>query len=260
MYEWGSGGFQYPEQTARVLYYLYHIFDSLNWGSGPTSLCIPALITVERLIAVFLPLKFPRIVTPRRTVIAVCIPNVIFYGIQVYVRTWFRFVYVFDSSRNATVGYAVRTDLYWSHSRVCKDLEIVVNSLIGLVIFVACGCVAIGIKVKLAAMNRLKLTNSIKSHNSSKGDASMSRTTRMLLCLCVFYAIVCSPIGLSTIIPDLMVFPVFIEEPNYRSIGVFVYHFYKFLFAVNGSINFIIYVAMCKHFRDTFLGLLRRKV
>jgi hypothetical protein len=33
MYEWGGGGFQYPELTAHVLYYLYHIFDSLNWGS-----------------------------------------------------------------------------------------------------------------------------------------------------------------------------------------------------------------------------------
>lgn len=41
MYEWGAGGFQYPELTAHVLYYLYHIFDSLNWGSGSTSLCNP---------------------------------------------------------------------------------------------------------------------------------------------------------------------------------------------------------------------------
>ncbi|CAG5133693.1 unnamed protein product [Candidula unifasciata] len=259
MIGWGAGGFQYPEPSARILYYFYHIFDSLNWGSGPASLCIPPLITIERLIAVFLPLRFPSIVTPRRTIIAALIPNLFFYGIQIYVRTWFQFAYVFDISRNASVGIAIRTGVYWSQRHVSKALEIVVNSLIGLVIFVGFGCVAIGIKVKLAAIRRLKMTNSTRAGKKTRGDHSTSRTTKMLLCLCVFYTIVCSPISLSTIMPDLMVFPVFIENPNFRSVGVFVYHIYKFLFAVNGSVNFVIYVAMCKNFRDTFLDLFRRK-
>lgn len=257
MYEWGSGGFQYPELTSRVLYYLYHCFDSLNWGSGPTSLFIPVLITVERLLAVFLPLRFASIVTPRRTVVAVLTPTVVSYGIQIYIRNWFRFVYVHDSVRNVSVGLAVRTDMYWSQRQVSKVLEMFLNLLIFLVIFVFCGCVAIGIKIKMASNKRLKMTNSVCGKQSGKLEPRTSRTTKMLLCLCLFYTVACAPIGLPAFMPGFMVFPLYTEDPNFRSVGVFIYHVYKLIFSINASVNFVIYVVMSKTFRDTFLSFLR---
>lgn len=258
IYEWGGGGFQYPELTAHVLYYLYHIFDSLNWGSGPPSLFMPVLITIERLIAVFLPLKFASLVTPQRTTIAIVGANVVSYGTQVYVRTWFEFVYVWDPARNASIGFAARTDLYWKQRGANKIIEIFVNSLMVLVIFVFCGSVAIGIKIKLASNKRLKMTNSAPGKQGGK-EAGTSRTTRMLLCLCLFYTIACAPIGLPVFIPGFMTFPVYTEEPNFRSVGVFIYHVYKLIYCTNASINFVIYVAMSRSFRTTFLGLLRLK-
>ncbi|CAG5136689.1 unnamed protein product [Candidula unifasciata] len=257
IYEWGRGGFEYPEETARVLYYFYHLFDTLNWGSGPTSLCIPVLITVERLIAVFLPLKFPCIVTPKRTVIVVIIPNVFFYGLQAYMRTWFQFVYVFDCSRNISVGLALRSDTYWHQKDVSEVLEVCFNSLIILVIFVGSGCVAIGFKVRLAAIKRFQMTIGYKQNCNL--EVNTFRTTKTLLVLCVFYTGACAFVTLPAVIPKFMVFPLFLEEPNFRSVGVFVYHIFKLVLSINASINFIIYVVMNKNFRDTFLSILCRK-
>lgn len=257
MYEWGAGGFQYPELTAHVLYYLYHIFDSLNWGSGSTSLCIPVLITIERLIAVFMPLKFTFLVTPRRTLISVIAPNVIFYGLQAYVRNWFDFVYVFDPARNASVGYAVRSELYWRQRGALKILEVFVNCLTVLVIFVFCGCIAIGFKIRMASLHRLKMTQR-KDADRAKSNISTSRTTKTLLCLCLFYTFTCSPICLPAFMPNFMVFPVYTEDPNFRSVGVFVYHVYKLMFSINASFNFLIYVTTNKNFRDTLVTLVRR--
>ncbi|CAG5136690.1 unnamed protein product [Candidula unifasciata] len=259
MYEWGAGGFQYPKLTAHVLYYLYHIFDSLNWGSGATSLCIPFLITVERLIAVFMPLKFKSIVTPRRTLISVIIPSVIFYGLQAYVRNWFEFAYVFDPARNASVGYAVRSDLFWRQRGALKILAVFVNCLTILIIFVFCGCIAIGVKIRMAALKRLKMTQKMTDQGGGKNNIRTSRTTKTLLFLCVFYTLTCCPICLPAFMPDVMVFPVYTEDPNFRSVGVFVYHVYKLMFSINASFNFVIYVATNKSFRDTLVALVRRQ-
>ncbi|CAG5136692.1 unnamed protein product [Candidula unifasciata] len=258
MYEWGGGGFQYPRETAMALFYLYHFFDSLNWGSGPTSLCIPVLITIERLIAVFFPLKFTSIVTRRRTIIAVIATNVIFYGLQAYVRTWFQFIYIYDSKRNASIGFSTRNSMYVFQNEVSSVIEMFFNSMIILVIFVGSGCIAIGAKIKIAAIKRLKMTSS-HGNQISKGDTGISRTTKTLLCLCVFYTFVCAPISLPAFMPGIMVFPVFAEDPNFRSVGVFVYHVYKTVFCFNASCNFIIYVAMSKSFRDTLFQLINTK-
>jgi hypothetical protein len=182
--------------------------------------------------------------------------NLFSYGVQVYVRTWFEFAYVFDVSRNASVGYAARTAAYWTQRGANKVIEIFVNCLTILVIFVFCGSVAIGIKIKLASNKRMKMTNSTQGANSTKKDAGTSRTTKMLLCLCFFYTIACAPIGLPVFIPGFMAFPVYTEEPNFRSVGVFVYHVYKMIYCINASINFFVYVVMSRSFRATFLAVM----
>lgn len=251
MYEFGPGGFPYPEQTARVLYYLYQLSDSINWTTGPTSLMIPVFVMVERLIAVFLPLHFHSLVTVRRTVIAVVILFIIPIIMQIYIRTWFKFAYVFDSSRNISVGLAVRTGSYWSQRHISKVLEIFVNSVFIMIIFVSCGCIAIGAKIKIVARQRVKMTLGQKAVDSS-------RTTKMLLCLCIFYTFACFPTLLTAVVPSFMVFPVFQDKPNFRSTGVFIYHIYKLMFCINSSCNFLIYVATNDKFRATFLSVVGR--
>ncbi|KAK3786762.1 hypothetical protein RRG08_000967 [Elysia crispata] len=121
MYEWGRGGLWFPEHEARVLYYFYHIFDYLNWTAGPMSMSMPILITAERFVAVFFPLKFHSIVTRRRTLTALVVLALATYVPQVYMRFWFEFEYVWDPVHNASVGLAERTGLYWNSTADLLD-------------------------------------------------------------------------------------------------------------------------------------------
>lgn len=258
MYEWGGEGFETPEETARILYYVYQITDSLNWIFCPTSFSIPVLVMVERLFAVFFPLRFSSIVTVRRTVVAIATPLVLSILAHIYIRTFFKFFYVFDSSRNVSVGIVGRADHFWPQRQVSEIFKICDNAMFVFVIFVAAGCVAIGVKMKRVSKKRLKMTNNFLGQKTGKTDAESSKTTKMLLCLCVFYTFACFPVGFPAVIPGFMVFPVFEDEPRYRSVGVFIFHVYKMVFCINASCNFYIYVATNKKFRDTFRSLICR--
>ncbi|BFZ08233.1 hypothetical protein BsWGS_11272 [Bradybaena similaris] len=258
MYEWDLGGFVYPRTTAHVLYVLYQLVDALNWTTGVTSLSIPVLVMVERLIAVFLPLRFASLVTVRRTVIAIVTPLIFAIILQTYIRTWFRFEYTFDRARNKSVGVAARTDIYLATRLVAQCLEIFFNSFFVFVIFVGCGCVAIGVKMRLVTKRRLTMTNRVCGQKTGKMDSDSTRTTKMLLCLCIFYTLASAPAILSSVLPKFMTFPVFTEQPNFRSAGIFIYHLYQLAFAINSSNNFLIYVATNKKFRDTFISIVFR--
>ncbi|CAG5133692.1 unnamed protein product [Candidula unifasciata] len=258
MYEWGGEGFDYPEETARILYYVYQITDSLNWIFCPTSFSIPILIMAERLIAVFFPLRFHSLVTVRRTVVAILAPLVLSTIAHIYIRTWFKFSYVFDSARNVSVGIVGRTDAYWAQRQVSEIFKICDNAMFVFVLFVGAGCVAIGVKMKMVAKKRQQMTNNFMWQKAGKTEAESSRTTKMLLCLCIVYSFACFPVGFPAVIPGFMVFPVFEDEPRHRSIGVFIFHVYKMVFCVNASCNFYLYVAINKKFRDTFRSLICR--
>ncbi|BFZ08234.1 hypothetical protein BsWGS_11273 [Bradybaena similaris] len=259
MYEWGYEGFEYPEPTARLLYYLYLLTDSLNWIMCPTSCSIPVLIMIERLIAVFFPLRFHSIVTVRRTVVAILTPLVMSTIAHIYIRTWFKFSYVFDSSRNVSVGLVARSDTYWPQRQVSEIFKICDNAMFVFVLFVGAGCVAIGVKMKMVAKKRLQMTNNFLGQKAGSAEAKSSRTTKMLLCVCIFYSIAIIPAGFPAVIPGFMVFPVFEDQARYRSVGVFIFHTYKLVFCINASCNFYIYVATNKKFRDTFRSLICRQ-
>lgn len=254
--DWDAGGFPYPELTAHVLYYVHQLADCLRWITGPTSVSIPVLIMVERLIAVFLPRHFPSLVTVPRTVIAILIPLVFSTLLQVYARTWCRFAYVFSTSGNMSVGVADTTHIYWDRQRVRATIQVCMNLFFIMVFFVGCGCIAIGVKMKLVARKRLKMNTNLALQKASKKDAETSRTTKMLLCLCTFYTCACMPSILPAILPSFMTYPMFPDKPNYRSLEVFVYHVYNLVFCVNASCNFFIYVGANKKFRQTLVDIL----
>ncbi|BFZ08232.1 hypothetical protein BsWGS_11271 [Bradybaena similaris] len=254
--EWGAGVLPYPELTVHVLYYLYQLADCLRWITGPTSVSIPVLIMVERLIAVFLPRHFPSLVTVRRTVIAIIIPLVFSTLLQVYARTWCGFAYVYKTSRNMSIGVADITHRYWDHQAVRATIEVCMNLFFILVFFVGCGCIAIGVKMKLVAKKRMKINNNLALQKASKTHAESSRTTKMLLCLCISYTCACMPFILSAILPSFMTYAMFLDKPNNRSVEVFVYHVYNLVFCVNASCNFFIYVGTNKKFRQTLVDIL----
>ncbi|XP_059162637.1 galanin-like G-protein coupled receptor npr-9 [Physella acuta] len=253
-------GFVFPEGVARVCYYLYHVFDVLDWGGGTTSMGLPTLITVERMIAVFFPLKFARIVTPRRTLAAVCLVYVFCFGLQFYARAWFQFAYVLDPKLNVSVGLVKRSDLFWQQQAVSDVIEKMYTSTVIPFSVVTAGCLAIGVKVKVASLARKNMTRfsstSRDRETSRLKSKPMSRTTKTLLSVCVFYSVACFFVSLPAIFPQIKVFPFFsADAPN--TTAVFVYNVLQFVLCVNGSVNFVIYVLTNTKFRRTFLQLLR---
>ncbi|KAK3786764.1 hypothetical protein RRG08_000969 [Elysia crispata] len=202
MYEWGQEGFWFPETEAHVLYYIYHIFDYFNWTAGPMSMGMPVLITAERFVAVFFPLKFHTIVTRGRTLTAVFILILLTYLPQIYMRFWFRFDYVHDPIHNTSVGLSVRTSLFSDHEILTMLISHFYAANGYFVFIVGSGCIAICIRVSLAAAQRRRLmagngvntgkrvssTNTRRQHTQGNLRAP-SRTTKTLLTLCIFYTI-----------------------------------------------------------------------
>ena len=270
MYEWDRGGIWFPERDARILFYFYHAFDYLNWTAGPMSMGMPVLITAERFVAVFFPLKFHTIVTRRRTLTAVVVLALATYVPQIYMRFWFRFDYVWDPMYNASVGLNRRTDLYWKQQQLSWIVGHLYAAIGYSVMIVGSGSLAIGIRISLAAAQRRKMVagSSVKgdNHNTTmssrrvEGSAGApSRTTKTLLTLCVFYTISCLFVAMPTFFPDLCVWPFFTLEPNFRSMEVFMYHLIDLDLCWNASCNFVIYVGINKNFRDTLFEIFKKK-
>ena len=270
MYEWDRGGIWFPERDARILFYFYHAFDYLNWTAGPMSMGMPVLITAERFVAVFFPLKFHTIVTRRRTLTAVVVLALATYVPQIYMRFWFRFDYVWDPMYNASVGLNRRTDLYWNQQQLSWIVGHLYAAIGYSVMIVGSGSLAIGIRISLAAAQRRKMVagSSVKgdphkttmSSRRVEGSAGApSRTTKTLLTLCVFYTISCLFVAMPTFFPDLCVWPFFTLEPNFRSMEVFMYHLIDLDLCWNASCNFVIYVGINKNFRDTLFEIFKKK-
>ncbi|KAK3786760.1 hypothetical protein RRG08_000965 [Elysia crispata] len=272
MYEWGRGGLWFPEHEARVLYYFYHIFDYLNWTAGPMSMGVPILITAERFVAVFFPLKFHTIVTRGRTLVAVVVLILFTYIPQIYIRFWFRFNYEFDPTHNASVGLSVRTSLYYDHEQLSMVLGHFYAGIGYFVIIVGSGSIAISVRISLAAAQRRRMMTGtdrqMTKRDSNTNTRSQilhgklgapSRTTKTLLTLCIFYTISCLFVAMPTFFPNICVWPLFTLDVNFRSMEVFMYHLIKLDLCLNASCNFIIYVAMNKNFRDAFFEIVGNK-
>ncbi|GFS11240.1 peptide receptor GPCR [Elysia marginata] len=274
MYEWGRGGLWFPERDARVLYYFYHIFDYLNWTAGPMALGIPIIITAERFVAVYFPLKFHTIVTRRRTLVTIIVLALLTFLPQVYIRFWFHFDYVFDPVHNASVGLSVRTSFYYEQQELSMVLGLFYAGIGYFVLIVGSGTLAIIIRISLAAAQRRRMVaggaakatvkedgigNKNRPENTQGKLGAPSRTTKTLLTLCIFYTISCMFVAMPTFIPSLCVWPLFTENVNFRSMEVFMYHLVKLDICLNASCNFVIYVAMNKTFRHAFFEIVGRK-
>ncbi|XP_059139614.1 FMRFamide receptor-like [Physella acuta] len=242
-------GFRFEKTDSYVLYLFHHVFNNLDYASGGTSLTLPMLITFERLVAVFLPLKFNLIITPARTWAAVFFINVFWYAFFIHLSFYVTLTYAVNKDLNVTLGLIERSQYHADNPATVAILEDAMTYLVMKIppIVTIVGCVLVGIKVKLAASRRLKMTS-----QGSKKEKS-NRTTKMLLAVCVVYTIACAVLNLPNYIPQYMYYTMTSDAPS--NLGKVMYQVMNIALCINSSCNFIVYVIMNKNFRRSYKEL-----
>ncbi|KAI8794372.1 FMRFamide receptor [Biomphalaria glabrata] len=241
-------GFRYSEGVSYTLYILYHVFHNMDYALGGVSLTLPMLITFERLVAVYLPLKFHQIVTPVRTWCAVGTICAFWCAFFIHMSMYADFSYGFSDRFNQSVGLIIRSTYHYNNINTVAILEVTMSYLMMNIppSITLVGCIAIGVKVKMASTNRRKMSSSTSSESSR-------RTTKTLLAVCAVYMVTCFVLSLPTFIPQYVAYTMISDAPS--NLGKVMYQMMNIILCINSSYNFIIYVAMNKNFRDTYKSL-----
>ncbi|BFZ04587.1 hypothetical protein BsWGS_07626 [Bradybaena similaris] len=244
----GKESFPYPEIVSYVMFILLEISQIIDYSSGLTSLTLPMLITTERLITVFQPLQASTIITPLRTFLAVSGVFIFWYVNFTYTAFWYGLSDNFDKFRNRTVFVIVRSDLYEHDKTVMTLLEDywTYASLRIPPLFTFIGCVVIGIKIKMASLQRIKLTG-------RKVTGGMNRTTKTLLAVCGMYTITCVIMLLPYFMPQYASYSV--SEEASSNVRQITYQIINIVLCINSSCNFVIYIVFNKNFRDAYKAL-----
>lgn len=244
----GKESFPYPKVVSYFMFILLEISQVIDYSSGLTSLTLPMLITAERLITVFQPLQASTIITPLRTMLAVSGVFIFWYVNFTYTAFWYALSDNFDMSRNSTVFVIIRSEWYEQDQAVMTILEDywTYASLRIPPSFTFIGCVVIGIKIKMASMQRIKLTG-------RKVKGVMNRTTKTLLAVCGMYTMTCVIMLLPYFIPQYASYSV--SEETSTIIGQVTYQIINIVLCCNSSCNFVIYIVFNKNFRDAYKAL-----
>ncbi|CAG5127163.1 unnamed protein product, partial [Candidula unifasciata] len=220
----------------------------IDYSSGLTSLTIPMLITIERLVTIFHPLKVSKIITPLRTFLAISGVFIFWYVNFTYTVFWTSLSDTYDMLENRTVYVIIRSSLYDHDKDIVDDLEDLwtYSSLRIPPLFTFIGCIIIGIKIKMASVKRMQLTG-------REVSGSMNRTTKTLLAVCGMYTITCIIMLLPYFMPQYASYSV--SEETSTGISQVLYQTINVVMCINSSCNFIIYIVFNKNFRDAYKAL-----
>ncbi|CAL1536100.1 unnamed protein product, partial [Lymnaea stagnalis] len=247
--------FVYSPDVNIALYHLTKLSEFFITVGKLMSLTLIVLITTERLIAIFLPLKFSTIVTPWRTLVSVCCLLVLLATITAY------FMFYTQLIQGPLRARIYVSKLYYADKRanVYDTLQEFTNNITGIVplCYVSVGCALIGVKVKMASRKRLAMTSSsvyVKTPDDnttdllkSRAGRSMTKTTRTLLSVCVLY-IICG--GVSYLLRYVN-----IAFGEYESMRLVLQEVNKTAMLINSAANFVIYVVTNRNFRNGFLQI-----
>ncbi|CAG5115360.1 unnamed protein product [Candidula unifasciata] len=234
--------FMFSERINYLCYILAMIFLYITVTGLVASMLIPILITGERLLAIFCPLRVYFILTPCRIIILVII---------IYILATLYFIYTFvicmqfrqTSIDGVSVGEIATTDLYVCdpRSQFTEVIDSIFNYSTGIIpiSLVMIGCVVIGTQVvfitnrrKMLIASKVKLTRPI-----------VSKTTKTLFSICVLF-IVCS--GFAFVFEFASKFQPVLQEFTMQTIFGCVQ---DFLVCINCVGNFIIYVGSNNNLR-----------
>ncbi|KAI8785575.1 G-protein coupled receptor [Biomphalaria glabrata] len=236
---------QYPYTTSYVLFVCEMLWNFVGeWGMYVQS-SIPVLISAERILAVFWPLKFRQWVTCKFASVVVTLAYVF----------WLPWIITFEN--NYTFWF-FEIQHYYFASRVESQFSIDNLSLILFfsikffqnlsswvpVALVMALCVAIAVKVKLTLNKRQLLTTSGDSKRWS------TKTTRALVSVCIFFALTH---GVYCIIVNVYAYD--LENATFKS--NLVGEYLRLILCANKVCNFFVYVWFNDNFKRCLKGMLK---
>ncbi|XP_059146563.1 delta-type opioid receptor-like [Physella acuta] len=221
-----------------------------NMGSNCVSF-VTVVITFERCLAVFCPLRFSTIVTAPRAKAMVIFVFLFWLPWSLCTCFVYTFQYYYTETYKQFIARIYYSD-WFLENKIIFDLfsyEIMsaLSTIIPLIL-VTLGCIFIGIKIRLTNRKRKVLSSSSKS-------VSSSRTTRTLLSVCFVFVVIHSSIYLIGLVSSQL----------YAVNGVQGSGFYlilqvpviNILSSANSLMNVIIYLFLNPRFKDIFLDLIR---
>ncbi|CAL1540747.1 unnamed protein product, partial [Lymnaea stagnalis] len=246
---WNHEYVGYSRKDTDILFITFNIFTVFDYSFGMMGLTIPMLITLERIVVIFFPLNFRRIITPRRTWLSVAGVAVFWVSVVAPSCFWLEVSFTVDPYRNISTGIIQRTTSYHQNLAAVSALEdlIIFTCYVIPLVFTVLGSLVISVKVRVHSAQRKKLTS---------GRGSGNRTTKTLLAVCTIYTVTTAFYTLPLYVPQYASSSLTDESPT--NMGKIYYQIANIVLCVNGSSNFVVYVALNKTFRDTYKGLFKR--
>ncbi|KAH9509668.1 hypothetical protein Btru_044184 [Bulinus truncatus] len=234
---------EYDTDFNLFLYNSLQLFSVIGLWGRLVNGTIPVIITLERILAVYLPVTFKKLVTTRSTM-AVCLLCYIFWLPAAILNAFLRRFASFQLSNGKLVTGAIASDFLRQNFALLNDfygvgLETLASWFPSC--FICVGCVLIGIKVKMSMYRRRKLTK-------MKEKKWSVRTTRTLLTTCLIFSF---SHAFSAIVSLTSAF-----DPNSYLFFFFTTQLSQFISAVQCFSNFFVYVISNKSFWLIFVKML----
>ncbi|XP_059167332.1 FMRFamide receptor-like [Physella acuta] len=210
------------------------IIGLFTFGVNITStLCV--VITIERLVAIFSPLKFKTLITCTRAWLVVATVSAVYFAQTVILMRKLYFVFGFSSKYQVCLcGSVVRYDDF----EMFLDMAVTwIGCGVSLAIITVGSCVIL-VKIKLIQRNR--------RHMTSSASSSTSRTTRTLMSVCGVF-----------VVTQVIRFPYAISSQPFEDIYVNLMYTMVVMTTsyINSAVNFVIYVTLNSKFRKIFVAM-----
>ncbi|KAI8767664.1 G-protein coupled receptor [Biomphalaria glabrata] len=240
-------GWECSEKLARFLSVVNRVLTTLHYWGGFAGTGLPVVITLERIFAVFFPMKFATIVTSRRAILAV-VSVWLFWGPWACFSAFLRdFRYTVLPS-GQSIGYEKSAELLISNFLVVQTLNRYVFNFLSSIVpvsIVTFGCVMIGVKVKHSLLQRQRMSSAKKTKRPSL------KTTRTLVAIALIFATVHGTyFTMTCAMVDQYI--------NDTTFSLVLDEIKLTLIYVCGSCNFFVYVLLNSKFRNILIGMFQK--
>ncbi|XP_059142634.1 FMRFamide receptor-like [Physella acuta] len=240
-------GWRYPYPIAYSIHIIHSVFTTVTNLGLYTSTTLPAVISVERCFAIFLPLKFKQIMTTNKAIFIIILVFIAWLPWILFWQSCLDFFY-YPLGGNKFTGVQQLSPYCTSNYNIVHVFDdYVLNYLssVFLVTIIVVGSLLVSVKIRLTHATRKKLSSRKSTH-----PPRTTRTTRTLLAVSLIFSI--------TNFIYFVVVSVMSEQMEENSqLNLAVNACLRCLNYLSSSSNFYVYIFLNKNFKSIFIALFR---